>query len=95
VSIVLCALIFSETLALYKSFTYLLTYLLTYHAIYHTSAPVNHHVSIILCRSLQHIEVGTYPKEEEEEVNDSACSREALIASFVLTRMLRLAISQA
>jgi len=26
----LCALILSETLALYKSFTYLLTYLLTY-----------------------------------------------------------------
>jgi len=29
-SIILCALILSETLALYKSFTYLLTYLLTY-----------------------------------------------------------------
>ena len=29
-SIILCVLIFSETLALYKSFTYLLTYLLTY-----------------------------------------------------------------
>jgi len=28
-SITLCALILSETLALYKSFTYLLTYLLT------------------------------------------------------------------
>jgi len=28
-SIILCALILSETLALYKSFTYLLTYLLT------------------------------------------------------------------
>ena len=29
-SIILCALILSETLALYKSFTYLLTYLLTF-----------------------------------------------------------------
>ena len=28
-SIILCALILSETLALYKSFTYLFTYLLT------------------------------------------------------------------
>jgi len=32
---------------------------------YHTSAPVNHHVSIIPCRSLQHIEVGTYLEEEK------------------------------
>ena len=29
-SIILCALILSETLALYKSFTYLLTYLLLF-----------------------------------------------------------------
>jgi len=31
-SIILCALILSETLALYKSFTYLLTYLFTFAA---------------------------------------------------------------
>ena len=31
------------------------------------SAPVNHHVSIVPCRRIQHTEVDTYLEEEEDE----------------------------